>query len=323
MRKFFTAIMVMALFVLLITGCGINNNVSKDENTKEALNVVTTIFPPYDFASQIAGNKAKVSMLLPPGAESHSYEPTPQDIIKIQNCDVFIYTGGDSDAWVDDILESMDTSKMKIIKMMDCVPAVEEKIVEGMQPEEEDNSDSVKQEELEYDEHVWTSPQNAIKITQTISDVLCQIDKKNQGYYQKNTADYIAELNVLDKEFKEIVAKASRRVIVFGDRFPLRYFADEYGLEYYAAFPGCSTETEPSVDTIKFLVDKVNSEKIPVVFYIEFSNHKTADSICEATSAKPLLFHSCHNVSQEDIDKGKTYVDIMKENEANLKEALR
>ncbi|WP_312651897.1 metal ABC transporter substrate-binding protein [Aminipila sp.] len=323
MRKFFTAIMVMVLFVLLITGCGTDKNVSKDKNTKEALNVVTTIFPPYDFASQIVGDKAAVSMLLPPGAESHSYEPTPQDIIKIQNSDVFIYTGGDADAWVDDILESMDTSKMKIVKMIDCVPAVEEDMVEGMQPEEEENSASIKEEGPEYDEHVWTSPKNAIKITQDISDVLCQIDKKNEGYYQKNTADYIAELNILDKEFKEIVTKASRKVIVFGDRFPLRYFADEFGLKYYAAFPGCSTETEPSVDTIKFLVDKVNSEKIPVVFYIEFSNHKTADSICEATGAKPLLFHSCHNVSQEDIDKGKSYVDIMKENEVNLKEALR
>lgn len=323
MRKFFAVIMAMALFVLLITGCGTDNTVSKDKSTEEALNVVTTIFPPYDFASQIAGDKAEVSMLLPPGAESHSYEPTPQDIIKIQNCDVFIYTGGDADAWVDDILKSMDTSKMKIVKMIDCVPAVEEKIVEGMQPEEEENSDSVKTEEPEYDEHVWTSPQNAIKITQAISDALCQIDKNNQEYYQENTSAYITELKALDNEFKEIVSKASRKVIVFGDRFPLRYFADEYGLQYYAAFPGCSTETEPSVNTIKFLVDKVKLEKIPVVFYIEFSNHKTADSICEATGAKPLLYHSCHNVSQKDMDKGMSYVDIMRQNEANLKEALR
>lgn len=323
MRKFITVIIVMALFVLLITGCGTDNSVSKSKKIEGNLSIVTTIFPPYDFASQISGNKTQVSMLLPPGAESHSYEPTPQDIMKIQNCDIFIYTGGDADAWVDDILKSMDTSKMKIIKMIDCVPAVEEELVEGMQPEEEGNTNSTEQEEPEYDEHVWTSPQNAIKITQAISDALCQIDKKNQEYYQTNTADYITKLEALDSDFKEIVAQASRKVIVFGDRFPLRYFADEYGLDYYAAFTGCSNETEPSVSTIKFLVDKVKSEKIPVVFYIEFSNHKTADSIGEATGAKPLLFHSCHNVSQEDMDKGISYVDIMRQNEANLKEALR
>lgn len=319
MRKMFTVITAMALFVLLITGCSAQKEQPSQNDTKDQLKIVTTIFPPYDFASQIAGGKASVSMLLPPGAESHSYEPTPQDILKIQKCDVFIYTGGDADVWVDNILSSMDTSKMTIIKMMDCVPTVEEQVVEGMQPDE----DEAEADGPEYDEHVWTSPANAMKITQAISDALCKLEPDNKAYYQKNTEDYIAKISKVDQEFKDIVSHASRKTIVFGDRFPLRYFADEYGLKYYAAFPGCSTETEPSVNTIKYLVDKVNTEKIPVVFYIEFSNHKTADSICEATGAKALMFQSCHNVTQEDMDSGKTYVDIMTENAQKLKEALQ
>ncbi len=327
MKRFFTAIIMMALFALLITGCGSKEEVTENKGD-ESLNIVATIFPSYDFASQIVGDRANVSMLLPPGSESHSYEPTPQDIIKIQNCDVFIYTGGESDTWVDGILESMDTSNIKVIKMIDCVPTVEEEIVEGMEidseheHEEEHDVEKEGKHEHEYDEHVWTSPKNAISIVQKISEAICQMDEENKNYYEENTLDYVGELETIDREFQEIVAEASRKVMVFGDRFPLRYFADEYGLEYYAAFPGCSSETEPSVDTIKFLIDKVSDEKIPVVFYIEFSNHKTADSICEATGAKALLFNSCHNVSQEDLDKGKTYVTIMRENQANLKEAL-
>lgn len=320
MRKMFTVITAMALFVLLITGCGAQKEQpTQKDDTKQPLKIVTTIFPPYDFASQITQGKASVSMLLPPGAESHSYEPTPQDILKIQNCDVFIYTGGDADAWVDKILSSMDTSKMTIIKMMDCVPTVEEQVVEGMQPDEDEAESSGP----EYDEHVWTSPANAMKITQSISDELCKLDPDNKTYFQKNTQDYIDKIGKVDQEFKDIVSHASRKTIVFGDRFPLRYFADEYGLKYYAAFPGCSTETEPSVNTIKYLVDKVKAEKIPVVFYIEFSNHKTADSICEATGAKALMFQSCHNVTKKDLDSGKSYVDIMTENAQKLKEALQ
>ena len=231
----------------------------------------------------------------------------------------FIYTGGDADAWVDKILSSMDTSKMTILKMMDCVPTVEEQVVEGMQPDEDEAESSGP----EYDEHVWTSPANAMKITQSISDELCKLDPDNKTYFQKNTQDYIDKIGKVDQEFKDIVSHASRKTIVFGDRFPLRYFADEYGLKYYAAFPGCSTETEPSVNTIKYLVDKVKAEKIPVVFYIEFSNHKTADSICEATGAKALMFQSCHNVTKKDLDSGKSYVDIMTENAQKLKEALQ
>jgi zinc transport system substrate-binding protein len=288
------------------------------------MNVVTTNFPPYDFVRAIAGDigtdsaVVNLTMLLSPGAEGHSFEPTPKDIITIQNCNVFIYTGGESDVWVDRILESMDTSKMKIIRMMDAVDVVEEIIVEGMQDEEEHDH-----EEAEYDEHIWTSPKNAIRIVRLIADVLCGVDEKNAALYRKNADAYIKNLDELDREFQSVVNSAKRKTIVFGDRFPFRYFADAYGLSWFAAFPGCSTETEPSAATVAFLINKIKAEKIPVVFHIELSNEKMADTIAAETGAKKLLLHACHNISKRDFENGLTFLEIQKANVPRLREALR
>ncbi|MDR1288605.1 MAG: metal ABC transporter substrate-binding protein [Treponema sp.] len=281
------------------------------------LNVVTTIFPPYDFVREIAGNNVNLTMLLPPGAESHSFEPTPRDIITVQNCDVFIYVGGESDAWVEEILESMDRSRMEIVTLMDCVDVVEELIVEGMEEEEEEEGEGP-----EYDEHVWTSPKNAELIVQKIAGVLQQRDPSRAALYEKNTASYLAKLADLDNSFGNMINGAARKTFVFGDRFPFRYFADAYGLSYFAAFPGCSTETECSAATIAFLINKVKAEKIPVVFHIELSNEKIADTICEETGAKKLLFHAVHNISKNDFDRGENYYNLMTRNIQNLKEAL-
>ena len=443
-----------------------------------------------------------LTMLLPPGAESHSFEPAPPDIIKIQKSDIFIYVGGESDAWVERILSSLDTDRIKIITLMDCVEVVEEEIVEGMQEEEEHdhghshgeeaftladvkdraltdwagdwqsvypylldktldpvmehkaengektageyyeqyktaymtdidrvnitrnsmtfyrNGVPVKanysykgtgiiteddgslwvrykfeaagnapkgapryvmfsdhliapaktehfhlyvsdesfdalmadtnpvnyptyypvgltkeaivaemighehEEEAEYDEHVWTSPRNAKLIVEKISETLCEIDPANAPDYQKNTAAYLEKLDALDAAFQDVIARGTRKTLVFGDRFPFRYFADAYGLSYFAAFPGCSTETECSAATIAFLVDKVRDEKIPVVFHIELSNEKIADTICEATGAKKRLFHGAHNVTRRDFQQGISYLEIMTKNSEILKEAL-
>jgi zinc transport system substrate-binding protein len=286
------------------------------ERTNGKINVVATIFPPYDFVREIAGDKVNLTMLLPPGAESHSFEPTPQDIIKVRNCDVFIYVGGESDAWVERILESMDTSRMEIITLMDCVEVVEELVVEGMEEEEEEA------EEPEYDEHVWTSPKNAQLIVQKIAGILKQRDTSNTAEYEKNVAAYLAKLTDLDASFRTMINGAKRKTFIFGDRFPFRYFADAYGLGYFAAFPGCSTETECSAATVAFLVDKVRAEKIPVVFHIELSNEKIADTICEETGAKKLLLHAVHNISKSDFERGMNYYDLMSQNVQNLKEAL-
>jgi zinc transport system substrate-binding protein len=293
---------------------GGRRNTGKTEGT---LSVVTTIFPPYDFVRTITGDKAAITMLLPPGAESHSFEPTPQDIIKVQNCDVFIYVGGESDAWVETILESMDTSRMEVITLMDCVEVVEELIVEGMEEEEEEEGAGP-----EYDEHVWTSPRNAKLIVRKIADVLKQRDGPNAAEYERNTAAYLEKLTELDNSFQTMVSGARRKTFIFGDRFPFRYFADAYGLSYFAAFPGCSTETECSAATVAFLIDKVRLEQIPVVFHIELSNEKIADTICEETGARKRLLHAVHNISKRDFDGGANYYDLMAQNLQNLREAL-
>lgn len=306
--------------MLTLAGCGARKNIQDDP---EKINVVTTIFPQYDFVREIAGEQTDLKLLLPPGAESHSYEPTPKDIIEIQNCDVFIYVGGESDAWIEDILSSMDTSQKQLVALMDCVDTVEEETVEGMQAEGHAHEEGAAEQEAEYDEHVWTSPKNAVLITEKITAALKQADEKYADTYQQNCDAYIEKLRKLDAQFQEAVDGASRRTIVFGDRFPLRYFTDAYGLTYYAAFPGCSSETEPSAATISFLINEVKAEQMPVVFHIEFSNEKVADAICESTGAKKLLFHSCHNVSAEDMAAGATYLSLMQSNLENLKEALQ
>ena len=258
-------------------------------------------------------------MLLKPGMESHSYDPTPQDIIKIQECDLFIYVGGESDHWVNDILDSDKEKPKKVIALMECVDTVAEDTVEGMTEEEHEEKDS---DEVEYDEHVWTSPKNAITISKKIAGTMKELSPSDASVFEKNLNSYSKELSSLDDSFRKVVDGTRNRTLVFGDRFPFRYFADEYGLNYYAAFPGCSSETEPSAATISFLIDKVKEKKIPVVFTIEFSNGKVADTICEATGAKKLEFHSCHNVTQEMFDSGVTYVSLMNGNVSKLKEAL-
>jgi zinc transport system substrate-binding protein len=264
-------------------------------------------------------------MLLPPGAESHSFEPTPKDIITVQNSDVFIYIGGESDAWVDTILESMDSGGMKILSLMDTVNVVEEEIVEGMEEEEEDGALAALgvEPEPEYDEHIWTSPQNAKLIVQAITETLCGVDAGNAAFYRQNSESYAAKLDELDKAFRGVVDGGTRKTIIFGDRFPFRYFADAYGLSYFAAFPGCSTETEPSAATVAFFINKIKSESLPVVFHIELSNERMADAISEATGAKKLLLHACHNITKKDFESGVSYLDLMNANVEKLREALQ
>lgn len=305
-----TVFLILAvILVFCFTGCSQQPGVE----TNGKLQIVSTIFPAYDFSLQVCKDLADITILIPPGSESHSYEPTAQDIITISNCDLFIYTGGLSDTWVNEILLSMD-KPIKTIKMMDCVDAVEEVITEGMQEEEGS--------EIEYDEHVWTSPKNAIKITEAIYSVVCELDSDNASVYLINYETYIGSLDELDKEFTDFFATVENKTLIFGDRFPFRYFADEYGLKYYAAFPGCATETETSAQTIAFLIDKVKEENISTVFYVEFSNHLIADSIAEATGTKTALLHSCHNVTKDDMSNGMTYLSLMQQNLITLKEAM-
>lgn len=322
------AIIAGVLVAIGLSGC------TSTKNDSGKMKVVTTIFAPYDFARQITNDKADVTMLLAPGAETHSYEPSPQDIIAISECDVFIYVGGENDTWLDGILETVENDHMEIIKLMDCVETVPEEIPEGMEAEDDhdseysnheedvDNNAHNHSDEEEWDEHVWTSPINAMIICRKMNEVFSKIDPENANEYQTNLDNYIAVLENLDNDFKEVVAEGKRKLLVFGDRFPLRYFVEEYNLDYYAAFPGCSSETEAGASTVAFLIDKVNDENIPVVFKIELSNGNIAQTISGGTDAEVMTFYSCHNVTKSDFDAGLTYVDLMKKNVDSLKIAL-
>lgn len=322
MKKLSRVIFIGLISVIILTGC-----VSKGEsNLVEAkgLQIVSTVFPGYDFAKEIVGDNAEVSMLLPPGTESHSYEPSPQDIIKIQDADIFIYVGGESEKWVDKVLDSMDEN-VTVVRMMDFVELYEEEIVEGMQEDNnrEDYKDIEHEDEHEYDEHVWTSLRNAQSIVKGINEAVIRVDEDNKDLYDKNTKSYIEKLDNLDKEFENLFKTTGKSTLVFGDRFPFRYFAEDYDLNYFAAFPGCSSETEPSVSTVAFLIDKVKEKSLNTVFYIEFSNHNIADTIAESTGSKTAMLHSCHNISKDDMDNGVSYYLLMEQNYKTLKGALQ
>ena len=311
MKRIFPALCAL----LLLTACGPDLPPEDSERPQ----IVATVFPAYDFARSAAGELADVTLLLPPGAESHSYEPTPADILRVQRCDLFIYLGGESDAWVDTILSAIEP-RGDVLRMMDCVDLLEEETVEGMQGghDHEEDHDHLG-EVLSMDEHVWTAPRNAAAVTRIIGQRLALLDRSNGEAYAAGAEAYALELEALDRDFAAFFDTLPDRTIVFGDRFPLLYFAEAYDLDYYAAFPGCGAQTEPSAATVAFLTRKVREEGLPAVWYIEFSNHLVADSIAEAAGVETAQFHTCHNVSRADLEAGATYLSLMR---ANL-EALR
>lgn len=331
---------------MMLTGCGMSGqqteqNGGKEQNKveNEKISVVATIFPQYDFVRQIAGENVELKMLLKPGEETHSYEPTPQDIIAIQNSDLFIYVGGENDTWVEDILESMPDNGRKTLKLVDCVDTVEEEHVEGMKEErghDHDDHDDHDEDEADHeehgqedthsvheiDEHVWTSPVNAVKIVEQIKEELCELDPENASVYEENAEAYVAQLNELDQEFQDVVDHSKRKLMIFGDRFPFRYFAEAYGLDYYAAFSGCASDTEPSAATMAFLINKVQDENIKTVLKMELSNENIAKAIAEATNADVKEFYSCHNLTAEQFADGETYLSLMEKNVETLREVL-
>ena len=360
-RKRMAGLPAILLALMMTAGSLAGCAVQQEEPDDGRMKIVTTIFPQYDFARAISGNGelADVRMLLSPGEEVHSYEPTPLDIKEIQNCDLFIYVGSENDVWVDRILENMGEKSPQTLRLVDITETVAEEITEGMmqergheheheeageheheeageheheeageheheteEHEHANGGDSSHEEHEEADEHVWTSPVKAAEITEAIAEKMAEIDPSNAEAYLANAGAYEEQILEVDEQFREIVQNAQRRTIVFGDRFPIRYFAEEYGLDYYAAFAGCSSESEPSASTLAFLIDKVREEKIPVVFSIEFSNGNIARAICESTGAVRRTFYSCHNVTKQQMESGATYVSMMSENLVTIREAL-
>ncbi|MBQ3136146.1 MAG: zinc ABC transporter substrate-binding protein [Clostridia bacterium] len=285
------------------------------------ISVVTTAFAQYDFARNIVGDEGEVEMLLTPGEESHTYEPTPKDILKIKDCDVFIYGGGESEKWVDNILETID-SDVITVKMMEEVNLREEI------HSEETHSDSHSHENHEhhesvYDEHVWTSPANAVSIVQAIYEAIVQADPENNEYYKQNTELYINELKKLDIDFYKMTSESKQKPVIIGDRFPLGYLMDRYKIEYYSAFPGCSAQTEANPVTIAELIYRVSYTQIPVVFKIDLGVGKVADIISEETGAEVRTLYSCHVISSEDFNNGEGYISLMRRNLENLAYAIK
>ena len=309
-------------------GCGKQN----DTNQTDKLSIVTTIFPEYDWVREILGEKAdnaEITMLLDNGVDLHSYQPTADDIVKISDCDLFIYVGGESDEWVEDALRNAANGNMKVINLLEVLgdSVKTEEIVEGMQEEEHEHEDAEEHEhEEEADEHVWLSLKNAKMLVRVISKALQELDPDNKDIYAANADAYVKKLSALDAEYQTAVDAASNKTILFGDRFPFRYLVDDYGLRYYAAFVGCSAETEAGFETISFLAKRVDELKLPCVLTIEGAQHKIAETIVRNTTAKNqrvLTMDSMQSTTSKDVKNGTTYLSVMEKNLSVLKEALR
>lgn len=332
----FAVIVIICLIVFLSACSKADTNSSTDELPSDKINIITVNFPPADFSRSIGKDRVEVRQLLLPGVESHVYEPTPQDIIEIQEADLFIYGGGSSDTWVEGLLASNEILSEHTLVMMDYVDAVLEETGEGMQGDHNhndgdnhnlnDNTNAYGHDGdhhgPEMDEHIWMDPKNAIKISAAIQDKLTELDPENAAEYRTNYNAFAAELNKLDDKWRSAVAGSKRNTLVFADRFPFRYLTDAYGLEYYAAFPGCSAETEANPATIVSLINKVKDEEIPYIFTIEMSNQALAKTVAEATGAEILQLHSIHNRTADEAKEDVSYLDLMYKNLENVLKAL-
>ena len=363
MKRFFKRFLSTTLSAALIIGCLAACGTSTAENTDSAsqsapttaqetsgdkLRIVTTIFPEYDWVKQILGENAanaELTLLLDNGIDLHSYQPTADDILKISTCDMFVYVGGESDEWVEDALAEAENKDMKVINLMEIMgdSAKEEEIKEGMEAEhdhdheegeehdeeheaEEHEEHEHEEGEVEYDEHVWLSVKNAKTLCGAISDDLCEIDPDNAETYKANLAAYSEQLDTLDKNLAELAANASNKTLIFGDRFPFRYFVDDYGLDYYAAFVGCSAETEASFETIAFLSGKLDELGNDTVFTMENSDGKIAQAVIDNSTAKNqkiAALDSMQSTTSKQIDEGVTYLSVMQSNYDVLGEALK
>jgi zinc transport system substrate-binding protein len=361
MKRGFT-ILILLLTVLFgifsFSGCGSSskNQGTKADASKPKFKIVVTIFPEYSWVKEILGNQdaaVELTLLSIKGADMHSYQPSAEDILRIANCDLFLYVGGESDEWVDKALQVSGNQKRKVINLMKLLGkrVKAEKEVEGMQKHEHHEhdkdsharqdkdkhnekhehdkhhgkEDKLHHDEPEYDEHVWLSLKNADIVCKAIAEELAALDQKNAAAYRANYDAYSKKLAALDAQYKETIKNAPVKVVLFGDRFPFRYLTDDYGLKYYAAFNGCSAETEASFETVVFLAKKMDELKLPAVFTIEGKQHKLAQTIVDNTAAKNqkvLILNSMQSVTEEEIKNGATYLNVMEDNLKVLKQGL-
>ncbi|MDF2656421.1 MAG: transporter substrate-binding protein [Bacillota bacterium] len=334
MRKLFGAVALAVLTAaLLLTGCTTEQEPSGEGGgaptaslaKSDKPQIIATLFPQFDFARQIAGDKADVTLLLPPGVESHSYEPTPSDITKIHKGDVFLYTGENMEAWSHKLVLSLEDSGSEclIVDVSKGVPLVRTEDIEKEHDHEGEEADHHDEDHSHiYDPHIWTDPQLAKIMVSNILEGLCSADPENAEFYKANASAYMKQLDALDLEFKNIADNGKRREIIFGSRFAFYYFAQRYDLDYESAFDSCSAETEPSARRVASLIDEIREKNLPAVFYAELEEPKTARAISAETGAKLLMLHSCHNVTKDEWQDGATYLSLMKQNAENLKEGL-
>ena len=329
MKRIITLFLTLAL-TLSLAACAAPGEKADDGR----LQIVATLFPYYDFARAIAGGRADVMLLLSPGREAHSFEPTPLDAVTISEADVFLYNGGEGEYWVEEMLDAAGEHIAVKARMMDYVDALGEEFSEGMQgadahdhdhdhgDHDHEKNEAHDSDEVEYDEHIWTSPKNAAILCRAVCEAICRADAENADFYRANCADYCAQIEALDARFADLCESAPRKLLIFADRFPMLYFCREYGLDYRAAFHGCSGDTEPSLATIKFLIDKVEDENIPVVYTIDFGTKKVAAVVSECTGAAIETIYSMQTVSRADFDAGETYLTLMERNFEALRKGL-
>lgn len=325
MKKIISLILCVIFVCAAVAGC---TGVKVDNGEK--ISVVVTIFPQYDWVRRIIGDKTdkfELTLLLDNGVDLHSYRATADDIIKITSCDILIYVGGESDKWLEDLLSKNENKSINAINLLEALgdKAVEEELKEGMQGEEEEEGED-EEEEAEYDEHIWLSLKNAAYLCPVICDALCKADADNKEVYKQNTDKYVKELNALDKKYKEAVDNASVKTLLFGDRFPFRYMISDYGLDYYAAFIGCSAESEASFETIAFLSNKTDELSLKSICKIESSDGKIAETIkstAKSTDLSVITFDSMQSTTANDVKNGVTYLSVMEKNLQALKSALK
>ena len=317
MKKGIALLLTLLLITVCFAACGGEKNPADAAAEGGKLNVVCSIFPQYDFVKAIAGDKVNLTLLLDSKTDLHSYTPTADDIMKISKADLFINIGGESDDWAEDVIASAANDKLHVVSLLKLVDAVEEETLPGMQAEDEEA-----EEGPEYDEHVWTSLKNVIKIIPALTDMLCELDSDNAALYQTNSSAYLAQLEALETKYSDTIGKAARKTLLFADRFPFRYLADDYGLTCYAAFSGCSAETEASFETMTFLVDTVKQQNLPFVLMIDGSDGSVAETVSRGSGAKIRVLNSCQSVSPDDIANGASYLTIMENNLTVLSEVL-
>lgn len=307
--------------IALLSLCTLFNSCNAKKTVDEGkLRVVAANFVSYDFARTICGDSANLKLLIKPGTEIHSFDPSPMDIINMENADLFIFTGGESDEWAQKLLSSMKNPPKKLFLLTQNARVLEEELVEGMESDDDDTED---ESDYEIDEHVWTSPANAITLINALCQELCAISPENTAAFTANAAAYTEQIAQIQSRIKALVASKEKPFIVMGDRFPLRYFTEEFGIEYRAAFPGCSSAVEASTATIAYLIDTVKNENLPAVFTIELSNQKIAKAIASATGASVIELNACHNLTKAQFDAGFTYAQSLLQNEKALSQGLR